>query len=481
MPYAVTAKAVGSLRPSTGNLAKPCILNDDDSYSVASSFSVSGKECMCRICTCGMHPCPRHPKKSQAKQPEPGYAGLQSEYKQQYPGKEARHVSRKAPAEYQPMPGNFIGETTHNADYGWKDARLSTPIRPDRDAGALDDRPFDGTSSYVIDYPAKSINRTAPAGPKVPPHYIAKFDGTTLYKHNFDEKRADRRRPNRPEQGVIEDRPFDGTSMYRATYVPRDVRGPVRANGPAQAPLPDAPFYANTTFRNDFTQKPLAPVAPVQAEARSYDSAPFEGSSEYRDNYPRKAAAPPARNRTVEWQPSNAPFHGATTAGADYQWKDPAVQKKGPAEPRHYESAPFVATSSYADTFKETGAAPQRVTGPPGWEPTGAKFFGQTTNKADFTEKDRALARRAPMRPKEKPAERGTFDMRTSYQGAFQEKSAAPAKPAKPMETHLDGQRPFAGQTLYRSDFTEKKVDMCPVIMRPPPTKERGGHLYYES
>ncbi|KAK6031850.1 hypothetical protein OSTOST_01982 [Ostertagia ostertagi] len=134
-------------------------------------------------------------------------------------------------------------------------------------------------------------------------------------------------------------------------------------------------------------------------------------------------------------------------------------------------------------------------------------FSGITTNRADYDQKKvvsseclqftfstsleeeethyacsfQAMRPVRPVRPRSNEIEHGRpFEGHSTYQDATRQRSM------RPKETNYASTDAFAGKTTQRTDFTKKKVDICPaekVLSRRDRTYEfsntRNGHDFY--
>jgi len=166
---------------------------------------------------------PRPPPR-QARTPEPGlkFDGVTS-YNVDY----IKHpVGARKPI-YPPRsgwvtgrPGGTTGRSMYATHYPWHDAEPRRALEPPSGM-PLDGAPFDGVTSYKVDYVKHPIRpRSTPMRPQQRGD-PAPFDATTTYFNDFQKHPSARTAPARPHVATLrpEGGPFDGSTEYGREYV----------------------------------------------------------------------------------------------------------------------------------------------------------------------------------------------------------------------------------------------------------------------
>ena len=158
---------------------RQCILSDPEVGIVTENDHKVGK-CLCSLCTCGQHVCPRLPL--------PRFRTYDTSYKRSYRRLKTEVVKKAGP--YLPFynsPGRMETKTSMQMDY--QSPKLPAPVRLSRVQSSSPKFNFIGTSSYSVDYPDW--------GPAVPTH---------------------EKRPIIPSR--LRDVKFVGASTYSRHYIP---------------------------------------------------------------------------------------------------------------------------------------------------------------------------------------------------------------------------------------------------------------------
>eukprot|EP00873_Tetraselmis_striata_P000162 jgi/Tetstr1/420426/TSEL_011541.t1 len=209
--------------------------------------------------------------------------------------------------------------------------------------------PFDGTSSYKMDYPAHDIRPARPAQAAAREYRNVPFDGTSTYSDVFRAYAIDPNPPQRREAQQAPYVPFEGTSAYKDTYRAHDL--PERRVVEPPPMRPSQPFEGRSSYQDQYPQHAMPPPAPPRAGPPPREDVPFDGTTTNRMTYvPHQIES----NRPAPSQaPPRAPtkFDGTTTTADAYkQWDLPErVERKAPPiQP----TLPFEGTTTTREAFK---------------------------------------------------------------------------------------------------------------------------------
>eukprot|EP01012_Entosiphon_sulcatum_P052073 TRINITY_DN71559_c0_g1_i1.p1 TRINITY_DN71559_c0_g1~~TRINITY_DN71559_c0_g1_i1.p1 ORF type:complete len:311 (+),score=24.17 TRINITY_DN71559_c0_g1_i1:67-999(+) len=212
----------------------------------------SGHDCICTICTCNHHACPKHVEKDFT-------CSGQSGYRVDYP----RHDCAELPERHK-----------------YPSAEPLTRVS----AGH-----FDTINSLT--YKAPPHVRTELIQQQQAKRMTFPFTSTTTHRADFTPKQSSPRQ-SRPKHAVLPMLPLNGTSMAHEAYKDwsKTATRP-KAIGPQRSAIAKAPFNADTTYRSDFLPQShdgarSPPKRPPQA---SYNPAEgFASTSEYRHSFEPK-------------------------------------------------------------------------------------------------------------------------------------------------------------------------------------------------
>ncbi|GBG87608.1 hypothetical protein CBR_g45760 [Chara braunii] len=359
----------------------------DDTHTVHSDHLAKHHLCVCRLCRCGKHPCPKKPWSSHFVE-DP-----LSEYRHKYPPRDVGPRPRRPPRPLEVSDAPFIDRTTHRDDFTpkphqkrdptWREkpkdpdfpprvvnpgSEYQTkykehPVLPkfcrDRERSYAGEVPFLGNSTYDTDYdPKKTSNversRQTPPGrgdkwSKLP----RKFDEGTIYKDEYRKWPLQKRKPK--EKAPIETLPFAGASTYdtdfdpkKASKVEKGRQTPLGRNE-MWAELPRK-FDGGSIYTDDYLKWPLE-KSPPRERAPPPEILPFAGASTYDTDYDPKQASkvekarqtPPGR--CERWSRLPRKFDGGTIYTDEYlKW--PLQKRKGKEKPT-IETIPFAGASTY--------------------------------------------------------------------------------------------------------------------------------------
>ncbi|KAJ7311058.1 hypothetical protein JRQ81_006656 [Phrynocephalus forsythii] len=440
--------------------------------------------CLCQICTCGRHHCPRSLTKIYD---HGGETSLMTEYVDKFPlyGNVPPAQSFKPKQEYKSHGGKMEGITTFKSDYLPYDVS-SRPVRVQEEykpaAGEIDlgttyrrdynahqvqpvilvkpvERSYarggkmNTIPTYQADYRAWDIQRREPC--KVENAYhppTEKFGNTTTFQDAFVPRELALQKSFKPTVAArLSDQPFTSVTSHRSDYVPHQLEPKLKR--PVEEYKPSSqPFENTTTHRCDF--RGLAGELPksFKPEPSSVASkALFDGSTEFRERFQPWAVSLPEVRKEKEYVPPTGGMDLNTTTHLDYIHHSihPAVLMK-PLEKSRRHNAPFEGRTTMRDAFQA-------------WDTCRPKIIKKT---------------------QEIPKPSGKFDGMTTFRAHYVPYNVAPQKSWRPPKVAVASSAPFEDKTMYRTEYTPKKVEICPATYAPPPgyvyvSTDSRGHKFF--
>ncbi|KAK3562508.1 hypothetical protein QTP86_034767 [Hemibagrus guttatus] len=419
--------------------------------------------CMCEICNCGRHFCTRHPTSLYMK----GSQGcVVSEYTEKFPvykncqppkslkpkQEEKSNCERmegittfrsdfipyevsqrpgKKKAEYQPNPGEIDLATTYKQQFGLYELEPILPQRPkERIRGA--NGKLDTVPTYKEDFRQWEISKRESPKPKVSYHPpTEKFGNATTFQDDFVPRGLIPRESFKPSTvSKLSDAPFDGVTSSQLYYVPHPVDVHL-VKAPHEYKPSEQPFQDLTTHRHDYQGLPgrMPKSCKPEHTTMSYD-APFQSSTEFRDRFQRWAASPQRLQKTSEYMSPTEQMDLTTTTGTTFI--------------KHH-IQPFIPTKPLS--------RPNRSSVP---------FQGNTTMQEDF-KAWKAQRQEIIRKPPEIHRGSGKMEDTSTFKAHFIQHQLQPNISCKPLTAPLRSEAPLDEETMYRTEFTPKKISVCPA------------------
>ncbi|NXP44491.1 SAXO2 protein, partial [Heliornis fulica] len=354
--------------------------------------------------------------------------------------------------EYKPMMGKIELGTTYQKDYNAykiQPVKLVRPVeRKHTTGGKLDTIP-----TYQDDYRSWKVQRTETSKAEHiyhPP--TVKFGNSTTFQDDFVPRELTARQSFKPPYvAKRSDVPFDSTTSHRTFYVahqlePKFIRSKEEYK-PSNQPLEDL-----TTHRNDFRGLPGTLVKSCKPEnAKVGSSARFNGVTEFQDRFQPWLVSPPEARKTREYIPPPGNIDFNSMSHLDYVKHDisPAVPIR-PVTNQRRASAPFQGITTTKEDFKAWSCCRQDIT----------------------------------KRQEEIPKPTGKFDDLTTFKSHYTAHQFIPVQSFKPVHALAPNSAPFQDETMYRTQYTPKKQEICPGNYPSPPgyvyvnTDSRGHKLF---
>ncbi|XP_072516672.1 stabilizer of axonemal microtubules 2 isoform X2 [Salminus brasiliensis] len=441
--------------------------------------------CVCEICNCGRHRCPHQPTALYRRGSEtcavteyverfPAYESRQPpkslKPKYEYTGERGRmegtttfksdfipyEVSRrpgKQQAEYQPNPGEIDLGTTYKQDFNPYQLQPVAPLRPKEIVRAGGGK-LDTVPTYTEDFRPWEISKrelTKPDEAYHPPS--GKFGNSTTFQDDFVPRGPVLRESFKPlNVAKLTDTPFEGVTSNQLSYVPHPVEARF-VKAPEEYKPSSQPFQDLTTHRKDYQGLPgQMPKSCKPERVKMTSKAPFQSSTEFRERFQQWPVSLPQLHKSLEYVSPTADMDLSTTTRTTYI---------------KHEVQPFVSIKPFS--------RPNR---------SSARFQASTTMKEDFKPWVSTRHLDVIRKPEEIQRASGKMEDLTTFKAHFIQHPLQPNTSYKPMAAPLRNDVPLEGSTMYRTEFTPKKVSVCPASFEAPPgfvfqdTDERGHRFF---
>ncbi|XP_036399039.1 stabilizer of axonemal microtubules 2 [Megalops cyprinoides] len=440
--------------------------------------------CICEICNCGRHRCAHRPTALYKKD---NNACVVTEYKEKYPtyGGYNPPTSLKPKQEHQKDRGKMDGTTTFRSDYipyevSRRPARQQAEYKPN--TGEIDLE-----TTYKLDFNPHEVQPFAPARPKEKVHTKGgKLDTLPTYKEDFRPWEINKRELTRPEYSYQPPtEKFGNSTTFQEDFVPRGLVPRESFKPPNMAKLSEAPFDSATTNRQAFVPHALEARFIKAKEEYKPSSQPFQDRTTHRTDFQGlPGQLPKSCKPDFGKVASDVPFQNSTEFRDRFQqWPVSLPQVRqlveyvGPTVPMD------MSTTSQGDFIKHEVQPFVSVRPLPRPTKSSAPFQGNTTMRDDFKP---WASRRQEMikRPEEMRKASGKIDHLTTFKAHYTQHDVQPSVSFKPAQAPLRSEAPFDDGTMYRADFTPKRVSMCPASFDSPPgyvfeNSDERGHRFF--
>ncbi|XP_066514641.1 stabilizer of axonemal microtubules 2-like [Hoplias malabaricus] len=359
----------------------------------------------------------------------------------------------KQQAEYQPNPGQIDLGTTYKQDFNTYQIQPQAPLRP-RERVRAPGGKLDTVPTYKEDFRPWEIPRRELA--KLDTVYrppSAKFGNATTFQDDFIARGTALRESFKPPNvAKVSESPFEGVTSNQLSYVPHPVE-PRFVKSPEEYKPSAQPFQDLTTHRRDFQGLPGPMPKSFRPERVNLSSdAPFQSSTEFRERFQQWPVSLPQLHKSVEYVSPSADMDLSTTTGTTFI---------------KHEVHPFVSSKPFS--------RPARSSVP---------FQANTTMKEDF--KPWLSSRRLEVvrKPEEIRRSSGKMEDLTTFKAHFVQHPLQPSVSCKPPAAPMRAQAPLEESTMYRAEFTPKKIRVCPATFETPPgfvfqDADERGHKFF--
>jgi hypothetical protein len=246
--------------------------------------------------------------------------------------------------------------------------------------------------------------------------------------------------------------PFDDRTGYRDDYIKHSL--PTKYNRPREEYQQNkVPLDSLTTMRRDFTAKDAEKMRSFKPDGAGYKSeAPFDDDTTHKLDYKK-------------WEVQ------AVHAKKDNEWRPPLGEME--------------MSTNYTSEFTPKPAQRAVAIRPSSRKKIDAKFEGDTTYGQDF--RKWPGDKRAPIRSGNEYQQPSIpFEGLSTYKGHYLPLQGGPAHSFKPDGMAYRSDAPFDGNTLYRTEYTQKEIEPCPATLLETnrsgfvlSAEDEKGHKYY--
>ncbi|NXU56845.1 SAXO2 protein, partial [Turnix velox] len=419
--------------------------------------------CLCQICTCGRHRCPREPTRIYDNGQQPC---LTTEYVEKYPkySNISPPRSLKPKQEYQVHRGKMEGITTFKSDYLPYEI-VKCPFRKQEEYKPRTGE-IDLGTTYKKDYNAHKVQPVTLVRPLERKHTTGgKLDTIPTYKDDYRSWEVQRRETSKVEHVYHPPTAkFGNTTTSQDDFVPRELNPRQSFKPPRVAKLSDAPFDGTTSHRTSYIAHQLEPKFIRLKEEYKPSNQPFEDLTTHRNDFkglPGQLAksCKPEMTKVA----SSVHFDGLTEFQDRFQpWP---VSLREVRKSKEYIPPPgnmdFNSTS-HLDYIKHEISPPVPIRPVSNTRRSSAPFQGNTTTKEDF--KAWSSGRREIIKKQQEiPKPTGKFYDLTTFRSHYTPHQINPARSVKPAHALVRNSGPFQGETMYHSEYTPKKQEICPA------------------
>ena len=186
-----------------------------------------------------------------------------------------------------------------------------------------------------------------------------------------------------------------------------------------------------TTHRRDYKGAPGSRGHPCKPDNQAYQShAPLDDETNYVHDYRPWPTSRPYHHRPDEYQEPQGEFQDSTTHKTAFK-ELPLVKsiRKKPESANRNNNAPFEGRTNYYDDFQPKQGDRALIPRQTEYKPSSAPFGGDSTYKKHYVPH-----------------------------------SQQPSQSCRPDNKPQQSDERFAGDTMYKTDYTPKYADICPTI-----------------
>ncbi|KFQ09767.1 Protein FAM154B, partial [Leptosomus discolor] len=354
--------------------------------------------------------------------------------------------------EHKPKTGKIELGTTYQKDYNAHKVQPVTLVRPlerkHTTRGKLDTIP-----TYQDDYRSWEVQRREASKMEHiyhPP--TQKFGNSTTFQDDFVPRELNPRQSFKPPcVAKLSDVPFDSATSHRTSYVAHQLE-PKFVRSKEEYKPSNQPFEDLTTHRNDFKGLPGQLAKSCKPEnAKVGSNAHFNGVTEFQDRFQPWLVSLPEVHKPKEYVPPRGNMDFNSTSHLDYIKHEvsPAVPIRPVSNPRRT-NAPFQRNTTTKEDFKAWGSCRQEI-----------------------IKKEQEIP---------KPA--GKFYDLTTFRSHYIPHQIIPAQSFKPVHVVVPSSAAFQDETMYRTEYTPKKQEICPANYPSPPSyvyvnTDSRGHKFF--
>ncbi|KAJ8271564.1 hypothetical protein COCON_G00104230 [Conger conger] len=440
--------------------------------------------CICEICNCGRHRCAHAPTALYGK--DNAVCAL-TEYKEKYPTYDGYNApaSLKPRNEFQKDQGRMDGTTTFKSDY----IPYEVSRRPGRQQAEYRRRSgeIDLDTTYKLDFNPYEVQPFHPVRPKERSHSKGgKLDTVPTYKEDFRPWEISKRELTKPEFTYQPpSAKFGNATTFQDDFAARGLVPRESFKPPNVAKQSDTPFESLTSNRISFIAHPLEARFVKAKEEYKPSSQPFQDHTTHRNDFQGlPGQLPKSCKPDMAMVASDARFSESTEFRDSFQqWPVSLPQFRQPAEYVGPSVPMDLSTTNQGDFIKHSVQPFVSVKPLPRPTNSSARFQGNTTMRDDF--KAWAAGRQEMIkRPQEMRKASGKIEDLTTFKAHFTQHAILPPTSCKPANAPMKSEVPFDDGTMYRNEFTAKKIITCPASFDSPPgyifdNNDERGHKFF--
>ncbi|XP_063268644.1 stabilizer of axonemal microtubules 2 isoform X2 [Prinia subflava] len=329
--------------------------------------------------------------------------------------------------EYRPKSGKIDLGTIYRRDYSPHKVGPVTLVRP-QERKHTSDAKVDTIPTYRDDYRLWKGERAESC--KVERTYeppSERFGNPSTFQDDYFPRQPNPAQSCKPCDTKLAAGPFDANTIHRTAFVAHELK-PMFVRPREEYKPSDQPFEDLTTHQRDFKGIPGEQAKSCKPEVRKLGSDdPFKGITEFQDRYQPYLVTAPELRKPKEYVPPTDKMDLKSSNCLDYI--SHKVAPRAPIKP-----------------------APRRKSSAP--------FQGKTTTKEHYQPWN--VCRQEPIKREEeiqKPT--GKFSGLTTFRSHYIPHQPNPPQSFKPVQAVATGV-PFKDETLYRTEYTPKKPEICP-------------------
>ncbi|NWV83499.1 SAXO2 protein, partial [Dasyornis broadbenti] len=334
----------------------------------------------------------------------------------------------QAQAEYRPKSGKFDLGTVYQRDYSPHPVGPVTLVRPQQKTHTSGAK-VDTIPTYRDDYRVWKSQRTESCKvehPYKPPS--GKFGNPSTFQDDYIPRQPNPPQNCKPCEAKLPEGPFDSNTTQRTAYIVHELE-PTFIRPREEYKPNDQPFEDLTTHQRDFKGTPGEQAKSCKPESINLSTDAFKGTTEFQDRYQPWLVTTPEFYKPREYVPPTEKMDLNSSNRLDYiSHKVPPVAPIRPAPGKR----------------------------------TIAPFQGKSTTREDF--QPWSICRRGILKKEEqiqKPT--GKFSDLTTFRSHYIPHQANPPQSFKPLPA-VPNALPFQDETLYRTEYTPKKTEVCPGL-----------------
>ncbi|NXD19821.1 SAXO2 protein, partial [Spelaeornis formosus] len=330
--------------------------------------------------------------------------------------------------EYRPKSGTIDLGTIYQRDYSPHKVGPVTLARP-RERKHTSDAKLDTIPTYRDAYRLWKGERTESC--KVEHAYkppTERFGNPSTFQDDYIPRQPNPPQSCKPCETKLSEGPFDANTIHRIAYIVHEME-PLFVRPREEYKPSDQPFEDLTTHQRDFKGIPGEQAKSCKPESRKLGSDdPFKGITEFQDRYQPYLVTAPKFYKPREYVPPTDKMDLKSSNRLDYIKHKVAPRAPIKPAPGIKSTAPFQGKTTTKEAYQPWSICP------PG-----------------LIKKESEIQKST-----------GKFSNLTTFRSHYIPHQANPPQSFKPVQP-LGTAVPFKDETLYRTEYTPKKQEVCPA------------------